>query len=122
MINKDYIFTSESVSEGHPDKVADQISDAMLDEHIKGDKKSRVAMETLVTTDLIVLSGEITSSHKVDYEKVARQVVADIGYTDKEIGFDCHTCRCDVHVHSQSPDISQRGRGCSPSRAPATRA
>jgi len=107
MISKDYIFTSESVSEGHPDKVADQISDAMLDEHIKGDKKSRVAMETLVTTDLIVLSGEITSSHKVDYEKVARQVVADIGYTDKEIGFDSHTCRCDVHVHSQSPDISQ---------------
>jgi S-adenosylmethionine synthetase len=107
MISKDYIFTSESVSEGHPDKVADQISDAMLDEHIKGDKKSRVAMETLVTTDLIVLSGEITSSHKVDYEKVARQVVSDIGYTDKEIGFDCHSCRCDVHVHSQSPDISQ---------------
>jgi S-adenosylmethionine synthetase len=95
------------VSEGHPDKVADQISDAMLDDHIKGDKKSRVALETLVTTGRIVLSGEITSSQQVNYEKVARQVVADIGYTDKEIGFDSHTCSCDVYVHAQSPDISQ---------------
>ncbi len=107
MVSKDYIFTSESVSEGHPDKVADQISDAMLDEHIKGDKKSRVAMETLVTTDRIVLSGEITSSQKVDYDKVARQVVADIGYTDSDIGFDSKTCKCEVYVHTQSPDISQ---------------
>jgi S-adenosylmethionine synthetase len=107
MISKDYIFTSESVSEGHPDKVADQISDAMLDEHIKGDKKSRVAMETLVTTGRIILSGEITSKQAVDYEKIARQVVADIGYTDTAIGFDAQTCKCDVHVHAQSPDISQ---------------
>ncbi len=107
MISKDYIFTSESVSEGHPDKVADQISDAMLDEHIKGDKKSRVAMETLVTTGRIILSGEITSKQTVDYEKIARQVVADIGYTDAAIGFDAKTCKCDVHVHAQSPDISQ---------------
>jgi S-adenosylmethionine synthetase len=107
MVIKDYIFTSESVSEGHPDKVADQISDAMLDEHIKGDKKSRVAMETLVTTDRIILSGEITSSQKVDYEKAARQVVADIGYTDADIGFDAKTCQVQVYVHTQSPDISQ---------------
>jgi S-adenosylmethionine synthetase len=107
MVSKDYIFTSESVSEGHPDKVADQISDAMLDEHIKGDKKSRVAMETLVTTDRIVLSGEITSSKAVDYDTVARQVVADIGYTDADIGFDSKTCKCEIYVHTQSPDISQ---------------
>ncbi|MBP7738970.1 MAG: methionine adenosyltransferase [Spirochaetes bacterium] len=107
MVSKDYIFTSESVSEGHPDKVADQISDAMLDEHIKGDKKSRVAMETLVTTDRIVLSGEITSSQAVDYDKAARQVVADIGYTDADIGFDAKTCKCEIYVHTQSPDISQ---------------
>ncbi len=104
---KDYIFTSESVSEGHPDKVCDQISDAVLDAHITGDKRSRVALETLVTTDRIVLSGEITSSCKVDYEKVARGVVADIGYTDPEIGFDASTCNVQLYVHSQSPDISQ---------------
>ena len=104
---KDYLFTSESVSEGHPDKVADQISDAMLDEHIRGDKKSRVAMETLVTTGRIILSGEITSGVKVDYEKIARKVVSDIGYNDPEIGFDSKTCTVDVFVHTQSPDISQ---------------
>jgi len=104
---KDYLFTSESVSEGHPDKVADQISDAMLDEHIQGDKKSRVAMETLVTTGRIILSGEITSGVKVDYEKIARKVVSDIGYNDPEIGFDSKTCTVDVFVHTQSPDISQ---------------
>ncbi|HPG52276.1 MAG TPA: S-adenosylmethionine synthetase N-terminal domain-containing protein, partial [Spirochaetota bacterium] len=107
MVIKDYIFTSESVSEGHPDKVADQISDAILDEHIKGDKKSRVALETLVTTDRIVLSGEITSTQKVDYEKTARQVVADIGYTVQKMGFDHIDSNCQVFVHTQSPDISQ---------------
>jgi S-adenosylmethionine synthetase len=107
MVNNNYIFTSESVSEGHPDKVADQISDAILDEHIKGDKRSRVAMETLVTTGRVILAGEITSSCEVDYEKVARRVVADIGYTDADIGFDADTCNVDVYVHSQSPDISQ---------------
>ena len=107
MVIKDYIFTSESVSEGHPDKVADQISDAILDEHIKGDPKSRVALETLVTTGRIVLSGEITSSKKVDYEKIARGVVHDIGYTDAEIGFDSATCEVNAYVHAQSADISQ---------------
>ncbi len=104
---KDFIFTSESVSEGHPDKVADQISDAVLDAHIGGDAMSRVAIETLVTTDLVVLSGEITSGQDVDYEAVAREVVADIGYTDPEIGFDAKTCTVDIHVHAQSQDISQ---------------
>ena len=107
MSHYDYIFTSESVSEGHPDKVADQISDAILDEHLKGDKHSRVALETLVTTDRIILSGEITSSVTVDYEKIARNVVADIGYNDPGIGFDAKTCQVSVYVHNQSADISQ---------------
>jgi S-adenosylmethionine synthetase len=102
-----YVFTSESVSEGHPDKISDQISDAILDEHIKGDKRSRVAIETLVTTGRIIISGEITSSVEVDYEKVARSTVADIGYNDPEIGFDASTCDVEIYVHSQSPDISQ---------------
>ncbi|TFH38779.1 MAG: methionine adenosyltransferase, partial [Chrysiogenales bacterium] len=88
-------------------KVADQISDAALNEHIQGDKKSRVAMETLVTTGRIIMSGEITSTGLVDYEKVARQVVRDIGYTDAEIGFDADTCEVQMYVDKQSPDISQ---------------
>jgi len=107
MSSKDFIFTSESVSEGHPDKVSDQISDAILDAHLTGDTTSRVALETLVTTDLVVLSGEITSACEVDYDAVARQVVSDIGYTDPEIGFDAKTCTVDIHVHAQSADISQ---------------
>jgi len=100
-------FTSESVSEGHPDKVADQVSDAILDAHLAGDKHSRVACETMCTTDRIFICGEITSKQKVDYEAVARRVVSEIGYTDPEIGFDAKTCNVGVFVHSQSPDISQ---------------
>ncbi|HNR89914.1 MAG TPA: methionine adenosyltransferase [Spirochaetota bacterium] len=104
---KDYLFTSESVSEGHPDKVADQVSDAVLDAHLAGDKRSRVACETLVTTDRCIVSGEITSTQKVDYEKVARKTIGDIGYTHADIGFDAKTCKVEIYVHSQSPDISQ---------------
>lgn len=107
MSQKDYIFTSESVSEGHPDKIADQISDAILDAHIAGDKDSRVALETLVTTNRIVLAGEITSGIEVDYEKIARKVVQQIGYDDPEIGFDYKNCEVQVYVHAQSQDISQ---------------
>lgn len=107
MSNKDFIFTSESVSEGHPDKVSDQISDAILDEHLKGDKDSRVALETLVTTNRIILAGEITSKVTVDYESVARKVVEKIGYNDPETGFDCKSCEVQIYVDSQSPDISQ---------------
>lgn len=107
MPQKDFIFTSESVSEGHPDKIADQISDAILDAHLSGDPDSRVAMETLVTTNRIVLAGEITSRTQVDYEKVARDVVKWIGYDDPEIGFDYKNCEVQIYVHSQSPDISQ---------------
>lgn len=107
MSNKDFIFTSESVSEGHPDKISDQISDAILDEHLKGDKDSRVALETLVTTNRIVLAGEITSKVNVDYDKIARRVVEEIGYNDPEIGFDYKNCEVQIYVHAQSPDISQ---------------
>jgi S-adenosylmethionine synthetase len=107
MSSDKYFFTSESVSEGHPDKVADQISDAVLDAHLAGDKFSRVACETMCTTDRIFICGEITSTVKVDYEAVARKAVTEIGYTDPEIGFDAKTCNVQVYVHSQSPDISQ---------------
>jgi S-adenosylmethionine synthetase len=107
MSKKDFIFTSESVSEGHPDKISDQISDAILDEHLKGDKDSRVALETLVTTNRIILAGEITSKVNVDYDKIARKVVEEIGYNDPEIGFDYKNCEVQIYVHAQSPDISQ---------------
>ncbi|MCA9074299.1 MAG: methionine adenosyltransferase [Planctomycetaceae bacterium] len=102
-----FIFTSESVSMGHPDKVSDQVSDAVLDALLAQDPKSRVACETLCTTDFLQLAGEITSSAKVDYEKVARDTVRDIGYTSDDIGFNADTCTVDVRLHQQSPDIAQ---------------
>ncbi|MCE9501404.1 MAG: methionine adenosyltransferase [Leptospira sp.] len=104
---KNFIFTSESVSEGHPDKVCDQISDAILDAYLAGDPKSRVACETLVTTNLCVVAGEITSNVKVDTQEVARKVIKDIGYTDITIGFDSEYAVVQSHVHRRSPDISQ---------------
>ena len=104
---KDFVFTSESVSEGPPDKVADQISDAILDAFLAGDPKSRVACETLVTTNLIVISGEVTSKTNVDCEAVARKVVSDIGFNDPATGFDAKTCNVELHIKPQSPDISQ---------------
>ena len=107
-----YAFTSESVSMGHPDKVSDQVSDGILDALLAGDPKSRVACETLCTTDLVVLAGEITSNAQVDYEKIARDVIRDIGYVkqdenDSDIGFDADTCKVQVALHSQSADIAQ---------------
>jgi S-adenosylmethionine synthetase len=102
-----YQFTSESVTEGHPDKISDQISDAILDAHLAGDPMSRVACETMVTTGLIFVSGEITSGVNVDYENIARKVVADIGYTRAKYGFDAETCGVMLSVHKQSPDIAQ---------------
>ena len=101
-----YHFTSESVTEGHPDKISDQISDAILDAHLAGDPMSRVACETMVTTGLIFISGEITSGVHVDYEDIARKVVSDIGYTRAKFGFDAETCGVMLSVHRQSPDIS----------------
>lgn len=102
-----YLFTSESVSEGHPDKVADQISDAILDEMLKQDPLSRVAVETLVTTGLVVLSGEVTTKAYVDVQQIAREVISDIGYTDPTLRFDADSCGVISSIHEQSPDIKQ---------------
>ncbi len=104
---KDFLFTSESVSEGHPDKICDQISDAVLDAFLAGDRKSRVACETLTTTDFICVAGEVTSKTQVDIEKIARGVTRDIGYTHEDIGFNADTAVVMVKLHAQSPDISQ---------------
>lgn len=100
------LFTSESVSEGHPDKVCDQISDAILDECLKQDPHSRVACECFATTNLIVIGGEITTHAKVDYEQVARDVLKEIGYDDEEKGMDYRTCQIQVVMDSQSSDIA----------------
>ncbi len=107
MSSKDFIFTSESVSEGHPDKVCDQISDAILDSFLAQDPKSRVACETLVTTNLVVIAGEITSKGKVDTSEVARDVIKKIGYNDIAMYFDAEFAVVSSHIHKQSPDISQ---------------
>ncbi|APZ96946.1 methionine adenosyltransferase [Fuerstiella marisgermanici] len=101
-----YFFTSESVSMGHPDKVSDQVSDGILDALLAQDPMSRVACETLCTTDLVVLSGEITTSAEVDYVEVARQVIREIGYTSDDIGFNADTCKVLNYLHSQSADIA----------------
>jgi len=100
-------FTSESVSEGHPDKVADQISDAVLDAYLAGDPDSRVACETLVTTDFCVVAGEVTSKARVDIERVVRDTIERIGYVEEDIGFSNRSCQILVKIHPQSPDISQ---------------
>lgn len=101
------LFTSESVSEGHPDKVADQISDAILDALLEQDPKSRVAVETLVTTGLVVISGEVSTNAYVDVQEIARGVIRDIGYTKAEYRFDSDSCGVMVTIHQQSPDIAQ---------------
>ncbi|MCS6981420.1 MAG: methionine adenosyltransferase [Flavobacteriales bacterium] len=102
-----YLFTSESVSEGHPDKVADQISDALLDEFLAWDPKSKVACETLVTTGQVIVAGEVKSHAYVDVPRVVRKVIADIGYTKAEYMFEAHSCGILSAIHEQSPDISQ---------------
>lgn len=101
-----YLFTSESVTEGHPDKIADQISDAVLDATLTEDPTARVACETLVTTGLVVIAGEITTSAHVDYARVARETISDIGYTRAKYGFDCDTCSVLSALDRQSPDIA----------------
>ncbi len=106
-MQKDFIFTSESVSEGHPDKMADQVSDAVLDAILTQDKRARVACETLLTTGLCVIAGEITTSAVVDFNQVARQTIKRIGYDSSEIGFDYNTCAVLVTIGKQSPDIAQ---------------
>ncbi len=106
-MQKDFIFTSESVSEGHPDKMADQVSDAVLDAILTQDKHARVACETLLTTGVCVIAGEITTSAVIDYNQIARQAIKRIGYDSSEIGFDYNTCSVLVTVGKQSPDIAQ---------------
>ena len=101
-----YLFTSESVTEGHPDKIADQISDAVLDAALTEDPTARVACETLVTTGLVVIAGEITTSARVDYSRVARETIRDIGYTRAKYGFDADTCSVLSALDRQSPDIA----------------
>ncbi len=104
---KDFLFTSESVSEGHPDKMCDQISDAILDALIAKDPDSRVACETLAKTGMVVVAGEITTRATINYSDVVREVVQDIGYTSSELGFDATTCSVLSAIGQQSPDISQ---------------
>jgi len=102
-----YLFTSESVSEGHPDKMCDQISDAVLDAAIKDDPSARVACETLTKTGLVLVAGEITTTARLDIEKLVRQVVLDIGYDSSDVGFDGNSCRVINELGEQSPDIAQ---------------
>lgn len=114
MDTKNYVFTSESVTEGHPDKIADQISDAILDEHLRKDPNSRVACETLVNTGLVVVAGEITSKALLNYSDIVRGVVNDIGYDHTDKGFDYKTCSVLTSLDRQSEDISigvDEGRG-----------
>jgi S-adenosylmethionine synthetase len=103
---RNYLFTSESVTEGHPDKIADQISDAVLDEVMKVDPKGRVACETLVTTGLAVVAGEITTSAHVDYDELVRETIRGVGYDDATYGYDGYTCAVLCSVKRQSPDIA----------------
>jgi len=107
MAAKDFLFTSESVSEGHPDKMCDQISDGVLDALLKEDPESRVACETLTKTGMIVVAGEITTRAQINYADVAREVTRTIGYTSSELGFDADTCAVLTAIGQQSPDISQ---------------
>jgi len=106
MKNKNYLFTSESVSEGHPDKMADQISDAVLDAMLKDDPFSRVACETMITTGLVVVAGEVTTNTYVEIPEIVRETIREIGYDNAAYGFDCDTCGVMVTLDKQSPDIA----------------
>jgi S-adenosylmethionine synthetase len=102
-----YLFTSESVAEGHPDKMCDQISDAILDAVLAQDPYARVACETFATNGLVLIAGEITTTARVDYAKIARETIRKIGYDKPEYGFDADHCGVLVSIHEQSPDIAQ---------------
>ena len=105
--DNEFLFTSESVTEGHPDKIADQISDGVLDAVLAEDPFSRVACETLVNTGLVVVSGELTTKAYVDVPKIARETIRKIGYDDASFGFDCDACAVITAIDEQSPDIAQ---------------
>jgi S-adenosylmethionine synthetase len=104
---RSFLFTSESVTEGHPDKICDKISDALLDEFLRQDPNSRVAVETMTTTGIVVVAGEVTTKAKFDIQDVVRNTIKEIGYDKPEYGFDADTCSVLVSIHAQSPDISQ---------------
>jgi S-adenosylmethionine synthetase len=106
MANKNYLFTSESVSEGHPDKLADQVSDAILDAHLEQDKNSRVACETLLAKNLIVIAGEITSNAKIDFEGISKDLIKNIGYKDVQSGFDAENCKVVKSISLQEQEIA----------------
>ena len=106
LMAKSFVFSSESVGEGHPDKVADLISDSVLDACLAVDRTSRVACETLTTTGLVVIAGEITTEAYVDFPTIVRGTVTAVGYTDATYGFDSQTCAVVSSIHSQSPDIA----------------
>src|SRR5919205_4408111 len=105
--DNEYLFTSESVTEGHPDKMADQISDGVLDAVMRDDPNGRVACETLVNTGFVVVSGEISTTTYVDVPKIVRETIHRIGYNDASFGFDCNTCAVITAIDEQSPDIAQ---------------
>ncbi|MDA1124930.1 MAG: methionine adenosyltransferase, partial [Crenarchaeota archaeon] len=106
-MTKNYLFTSESVTEGHPDKVCDIISDSILDEYLRGDPDSRVAVETMATTDFVGVAGEVTSKTSFDIESVIRKTITEIGYDNPDLKFDSHSCEVMIRLHPQSPHISQ---------------
>ena len=101
------LFTSESVSEGHPDKLSDQISDSLLDNILSFDPDSKVAFETFVTTDRVIVGGEINTSANIDYENIVRGVIKNVGYTENEYKFDYKSCKISNYIHSQSQDINR---------------
>jgi len=107
MTSPQYFFTSESVSEGHPDKICDQISDGILDAILAQDKMGRVACEVAISNNLVLVIGEITTTASIDYERIVRDTISEIGYTRPEYGFDLNTCSVKIHINKQSPDIKQ---------------
>jgi S-adenosylmethionine synthetase len=100
-------FTSESVTEGHPDKIADQIADALLDAYLADDPESRVAVEVMVTSNYVLVAGEVTSRARVEVEQVTRQIIKELGYVHAELNFDFLQAQVEVRLHTQSPDISR---------------
>ena len=106
-MTKNYLFTSESVTEGHPDKVCDMISDSILDEYLRGDPNSRVAVETMTTTNFVGVAGEVTSKASFDIESVVRKTITEIGYDNPDLKFDSHSCEVMIKLDPQSPHISQ---------------